>query len=328
MACDCHKPSRCNCNGNTGCKSNVTKGPTSVYEKVTYNTCSCNTNVKAAVYKDVYECPSHRSTKDYSTGTSKAVSNGKVAPRPNTAFLSQTVADKITVPVITAIQTALNQELSIRSLSAGNWSSFEVTTKIDPQTIKKVKDAIDRCVAKDKANRYCICNTKGHSATVGTFGYNTPSTDTTVTWTNLNGGDITVAAKFYADIVKYFQKYTNVLQTKCICDCNYCTCNCDYCGCNTDIRPCSCNTEKLTCKSKMTSPRTCNCEGDKSVVKISCSSQCTCNTKACPSNVTCSCNCAYTSCTCKNVYSCTCQCNYSCTCNCAYTWCCARVDAC
>ena len=83
---------------------------------------------------------------------------------------------------------------------------------------------------------------------------------------------------------KTLEKYLNIAEAACLCDCNYCTCDCNYCTCDCNYCTCDCN----YC--------TCDCN------------YCTCDCNYC------TCDCNYCTCDCNY---CTCDCNY-CTCNCNY----------
>ena len=84
-----------------------------------------------------------------------------------------------------------------------------------------------------------------------------------------------------AQDVKVLEKYLNIAEAACLCDCNYCTCDCNYCTCDCNYCTCDCN----YC--------TCDCN------------YCTCDCNYC------ACDCNYCTCDCNY---CNCDCNY-CTCN-------------
>ena len=188
-----------------------------------------------------------------------------IPPRPRTVW-QKTIAETVEISYteLQEIRTALNVEKSVRSLSSTYWSTLLERAEITTSEFSAIKNVIDECRSRDS--------------------------DPAFSWI------LTAAVQneINAYLVIEFRNFTNILQDKCICQCNYCTCNCNYCTC--DCNYCTCQCQYCTCDCNYC---TCQCQ------------YCTCDCNFC------TCQCQY--CTCQCQY-CTCDCQYSCTCQCDYRY--------
>ena len=175
------------------------------------------------------------------------VHDGSKYPRTRTTWSSAVVSSKIVPEYLNSLRTALNAELSIRSLSATSWTSISVGSKITDPIIDQFKNTITKCWSRDSGGN--------------------------VSWISLAGTDEGVGDKILYTLLVDLRNLTNRLQDVCICNCNYCPCNCNYCTCDCNYCTCDCN----YC--------TCNCNYCPCNCNHSCTCQCNYSDERLKSNI-------------------------------------------
>lgn len=131
--------------------------------------------------------------------------------RPKTNWSDHPVSNQVYIKKnhLLELRTALNAELSVRSLSLKSWSDTEYFTS---KQWLEIRDAINECRRRDGGAE---------------FVYHDP----------YEPGDVITPIG-----MNYLRNFVNLLQTVCMCQCNYdCACNCNYCTCNCNYCTCNCN---------------------------------------------------------------------------------------
>jgi len=149
-----------------------------------------------------YGCSSHSCAPQGTTLNPRAVTSWTISVEPG---------QYLRIGVITQLRTALNTELSIRSLAAVSWTSTAANQKTRKPVLDQLVNAVNSCRTKDGGAAF--------------------------TWATRNIGE-----KVTSTLLKQLRQNTNTLQKVCVCNCNYCTCNCNYCPCDCNYTcTCECN---------------------------------------------------------------------------------------
>lgn len=174
-----------------------------------------------------------------------------IGPRTPTVWTSAIDAgQRFSIEIVNQLKTALNVELSVRSLAAESWTNLAVGGKVSKQALDQLVSVINNCRSEDE--------------------------DAQFSWfTDRNVGD-RVSNTFLTQL----RDNTHTIQKKCICNCNYCTCQCNYCTC--DCNYCTCQCDYCACNCDYSC--TCNCNYP---CTCNCNYSCTCN---CNYSCTCNCN--------------------------------------